>query len=54
MVNSSDMTEIPLYKAAEKVAYVQQNPEDQFCTLTVMDEIAFGLENLRYKPKEIQ
>ena len=27
------------------VYLVQQNPENQFCTLTVRDEIAFGLEN---------
>ncbi len=41
-VNETDMTQVPLYAASERVAYVQQNPEDQFCTLTVKDEIAFG------------
>jgi len=44
-VHGSDMAKIPLMQASERVAYVQQNPEDQFCTLTVQDEIAFGLEN---------
>lgn len=36
------------------MAFVQQNPEDQFCTLTVQDEIAFGLENLCMDPIAIE
>jgi energy-coupling factor transport system ATP-binding protein len=52
-VNETDMTQIPLYAASERVAYVQQNPEDQFCTLTVQDEIAFGLENRKVPSSEI-
>ena len=52
-VNETDMTQIPLYAASERVAYVQQNPEDQFCTLTVQDEIAFGLENRKVPSLEI-
>ena len=52
-VNETDMTQIPLYAASERVAYVQQNPEDQFCTLTVKDEIAFGLENRKVQSKAI-
>lgn len=31
---------------ARRVGMVFQDPESQFCTLTVEDEIAFGLENL--------
>ncbi len=53
-INQEDITKIPLYEAIEKVAYVQQNPEDQFCTLTVLDEIAFGLENLCVEPNGIE
>lgn len=53
-VNATDMTQIPLYAASERVAYVQQNPEDQFCALTVRDEIAFGLENRKVPPSEIE
>ena len=53
LVNDLDMALINLYEASERVAYVQQNPEDQFCTLTVMDEIAFGLENLCLHPDKI-
>ena len=53
-VNETDMTQVPLFAASERVAYVQQNPEDQFCTLTVKDEIAFGLENRKVQPAEIE
>ncbi len=54
IVNGTDMAAIPLYSASERVAYVQQNPDDQFCTLTVADEIAFGLENKNIDPIEIE
>jgi len=54
IVNDISMGRVPLYAASEKVAYVQQNPEDQFCTLTVKDEIAFGLENRCVDPQEIE
>jgi len=40
-----DIREHTVYEWADMVGLVQQNPEDQFCTLTVEDEIAFGLEN---------
>jgi len=54
VVNGLDMSQIPLFEASLHVAYVQQNPEDQFCTLTVDDEIAFGLENHCLPPTEIE
>ncbi|GMA62397.1 ATP-binding cassette domain-containing protein [Alicyclobacillus fastidiosus] len=38
-------------KAPGKIGYVFQDPNSQFCMLTVEDEIAFGLENLRI-PRE--
>jgi energy-coupling factor transport system ATP-binding protein len=53
MVNQTDMTQVPLYLSSERVAYVQQNPEDQFCTLSVLDEIAFALENACFDSDEI-
>jgi energy-coupling factor transport system ATP-binding protein len=37
---------------SEDVFLVQQNPETQFCALTVREELAFGLEN-RNTPPEI-
>jgi energy-coupling factor transport system ATP-binding protein len=42
-----------LYEVADRVGLVQQNPENQFCTLSVADEVAFGLENRRMDPAEI-
>ena len=53
IVHGTAMDQVPLYEASERVAYVQQNPEDQFCTLTVLDEIAFGLENRCVAPDMI-
>ncbi len=53
-VNESDMTQVPLYAASERVAYVQQNPEDQFCTLTVKDEIALGWKTARCRQRNIE
>ena len=49
-----DVRHTPIYDVAEIVGLVQQNPESQFCTLTVQDEIAFGLENRLLSRTEIQ
>ncbi len=50
----TDVRQCPIYDVAEVVGLVQQNPEAQFCTLTVQDEVAFGLENRRLPRDEIQ
>lgn len=44
----------PVHLLAQEAGLVFQDPEAQFCTLTVEDEIAFGLENLGYPPEEIE
>lgn len=44
----------PIYDIADVVGLVQQNPENQFCTLMVEDEIAFGLENRKFPRDEIE
>lgn len=44
----------PLHVLAQEAGLVFQDPDAQFCTLTVEDEIAFGLENLRRSPEEIE
>ncbi len=49
-----DVRSRPVYDVAELVGLVQQNPEAQFCTLTVQDEVAFGLENRCLPPAEIR
>jgi len=53
LIKGENAAEIPLYQTAGVVYLVQQNPENQFCTLTVEDEIAFGLENRLVPPQEI-
>ena len=50
LVNGLDTREAEVFDVAEIVGLVQQNPEAQLCTLTVADEVAFGLEN-RQLPK---
>jgi len=53
-VDGMDARTCPIYDLAEVVGLVQQNPEAQLCTLTVRDEVAFGLENRRLPPAEIR
>lgn len=53
-VAGMDVRHTPIYDIAEVVGLVQQNPEAQFCTLTVQDEVAFGLENRCLPRAEIQ
>ena len=38
---------------ARTVCMVQQDPETQFCTDTVREEVAFGPENFRYSREEV-
>jgi energy-coupling factor transport system ATP-binding protein len=52
-VAGMDVRQQPIYDVADVVGLVQQNPEAQFCTLTVRDEVAFGLENRRLPRTEI-
>ncbi|WP_422661094.1 energy-coupling factor transporter ATPase [Paenibacillus sp. EC2-1] len=42
-----------LIQLHEQIGLVFQNPEDQFITTTVMDEILFGLENIRVPREEM-
>ncbi len=53
-VRDMDVRRQPVYEVAEVVGLVQQNPEAQFCTLTVRDEVAFALENRCMPPAEIR
>ncbi len=53
-IDGLDLAEHPLYVVADIVGLVQQNPENQFCTLNVRDEVAFGLENRRMPRERIQ
>lgn len=54
IISGMDIQEHPIYDIADIVGLVQQNPENQFCTLNVVDEIAFGLENRCWERGDIQ
>ncbi|EPZ43591.1 ATP-binding cassette domain-containing protein [Alicyclobacillus acidoterrestris] len=43
----------PSLQKPGKIGYVFQDPDSQFCMLTVADEIAFGLENLQIPREEM-
>ncbi len=45
---------LSLKQMAREMGLVFQNPESQFCTYTVEDELAFGPENLCLPPDEIE
>lgn len=53
-VDGLETGEAEIFDVAEIVGLVQQNPEAQLCTLTVADEVAFGLENRRLPRETIQ
>ncbi|OFW57429.1 MAG: hypothetical protein A2133_06525 [Actinobacteria bacterium RBG_16_64_13] len=44
----------PVHVLAQETGLVFQDPDAQFCTLTVEDEVAFGLENLKRRPEDIE
>ena len=48
-----DIWEYEFSELSKIVGLVNQNPLDQLITFTVRDEIAFGLENLRYSKEDI-
>ena len=49
-----DITDLgPRYRCAD-IGYVMQDPAGQFCTFTVEEELAFGLENLGVDSAEIE
>ncbi|MBU0719268.1 MAG: ABC transporter ATP-binding protein, partial [Planctomycetes bacterium] len=52
-VAGRDVASTPLHQVSQHIALVQQNPETHFATLTVSDEIAFGLENRCTAPAAI-
>ncbi|MCJ7696231.1 MAG: energy-coupling factor ABC transporter ATP-binding protein [Anaerolineaceae bacterium] len=51
--NGQSISTAPLFDMADHINLVQQNPENQFCTLNIQDELAFGLENRCMSPDEI-
>ena len=45
LLDGEDVTSLPMYKIAEKVGSVFQNPRTQFFNVDTDSEIAFGMEN---------
>ena len=52
LIDQRNIQELEAHEISERIFLVQQNPENQFCTLTVKDELAFGLEN-RLLPENV-
>lgn len=53
IVNGLNSREHPVHELVSNIGIVFQNPEDQLFSLKVLDEVAFGLENLGYHHAEI-
>lgn len=54
IINGMDSRQYPPQKLAGLIGLVQQDPEAQLCTLKVLDEVAFGPENLCLSREEIR
>lgn len=48
-----NLLELPLAQRSRYFGFLFQNPESQFCTFTVEDELAFSLENLGVPPQQM-
>ncbi len=53
-VGGTELNEETYWDIRKKVGMVFQNPENQFVGTTVMDDVAFGLENLGVPRKEMK
>lgn len=53
IIEGDVLTEDNVYDMREKLAIVFQNPDNQFIGSTVRDDIAFGLENRRVEPLDM-
>lgn len=54
IIDGTQMSSKSLNLIRSRIGIVFQNPQDQFVGTTVMDEIAFGLENRRVPANEIK
>ncbi|MDF1537992.1 MAG: ATP-binding cassette domain-containing protein [Candidatus Thorarchaeota archaeon] len=52
-IGGDQYEDMKMSEIARRVALVQQDSENQICTLRVADEIAFGPENYMMEPEEI-
>jgi len=54
LINGKQTTDYRPGEISQQVGVVFQDPETQFCMLTVEDEIAFGLENIRISHERME
>ncbi len=52
-LDGCELVQLPVHDVSQKVGYVFQNPEHQFVTSRVIDELAFGLKRLKLTQSEI-
>ena len=53
LIDDQPVSELPLYKIAQRVGSVFQNPRTQFFNVDTDSEIAFGIENEGYPQEEL-
>ncbi|BDZ71308.1 ABC transporter ATP-binding protein [Methanobacterium petrolearium] len=49
-----DNNQTPVYEITQKIGIVFQDPEAQFVSLNVEEELVFGMENLCYSTEEME
>lgn len=54
IVNGMEVPKTEMYRLAEQVGSVFQNPKSQFFNIDSDSEITFGLENAGVEPKKIK
>ena len=54
LLNGENLANLPMYRIAEKVGSVFQNPRTQFFNVDTTSEITFGCENLGQPEKDIR
>ena len=54
LINKIDVTNQKPHQLAEVVGYVPQSPDESFVAQNVIDELAFGMEQLGVAPNEMQ
>jgi energy-coupling factor transport system ATP-binding protein len=54
LFKGKNVDDYELFDLAQMIGVVQQDPENQICTLTVLDELGFALENMCLPREEIE
>ena len=53
-INGLDTAKISVSELASHIGYIAQNPDNQIFNMTVWDEVAFALRNLKYSKAEVE